>query len=248
PTPPEQAPQGLRGWGAPPPAEPEPPPVPEPELASAEELQPELEAAPASAPAFVDPWAQATPTEVEPSVPGPKAYSPEVDPWALDPFAAQAHAPTEAGPVFHPASAQSGSGARPSSFGFFELLDLGQPGQRAIVDVNSRPLAVLVHRDGVPKARIMIPANCPLPVTAQNVFHTYFDNQPGVRVVVLEGDSEDPEDCSYVGECLVMDLPLRPKGQAIEIVYAYDTDGRISVQARDVESGTQARVEFQRQR
>jgi hypothetical protein len=35
-------------------------------------------------------------------------------------------------------------------------------------------------------------------------------------VVVLEGESPDPDDCTRIGECLVTGLPARPKGQRIE--------------------------------
>lgn len=195
-------------------------------------------------PGFDDPWAApsagAPPQGGNPYADLDPQVLESVDPFAADPLA-QAQPPGASGGAPAPARAAD------SGYGFMDLVGMGgAPGQRAIVDVNSRALAVLVHRDGQPRARVMIPANTPLPVTATNVFNTVYDNQRGVRVVVLEGDSDDPDDCVRLGECLIMDLPQRPKGHPIEIHYCYDVSGRVSVHARDQATGAAATIQFQR--
>ena len=54
-----------------------------------------------------------------------------------------------------------------------------------------------------------------------------------VKVVVVEGESERPEACITLGECIVRDLPPGlPQNTAVEVEYAYSADGRISVSAR----------------
>ena len=78
-------------------------------------------------------------------------------------------------------------------------------------------------------------------------FYTINDNQPGVRVVILEGDEEDPERCTRIGECVISGFAPRPKGQPVEIGYTYDEDGQIKVWARDVQSGVSARVDLRRE-
>ena len=196
----------------------------------------------AQAPPGGDPFAQpGTPFAQAP--PGGDPFAPAQSRQAVNPWA---DLPPEQLESLDPFAPEDPFGPDPG-YGFMDLVGMGgAPGQRAIVDVNSRALAVLVHRDGQPRARVMIPANTPLPVTATNVFNTVYDNQRGVRVVVLEGDSDDPDDCVRLGECLIMDLPQRPKGHPIEIHYCYDVSGRVSVHARDQATGAAATIQFQR--
>ncbi|HBP20270.1 MAG TPA: hypothetical protein DEA08_21080 [Planctomycetes bacterium] len=119
--------------------------------------------------------------------------------------------------------------------------------QRAVQQVNARSLGVLIHRQGQPAVKIMLPRNTKLPATERQQFYTLNDNQTGVKVVVLEGEERDPEMCTRIGECIISGLPARPKGQPVEIGYSYDEDGQILVTAVDLGSGIQARVELKRE-
>ncbi len=99
------------------------------------------------------------------------------------------------------------------------------------------------HRKNV----ILIPKNTPLPTRASRVFKTARENQRSVRVRVVEGESDRPEDCIALGECVVRELPpgLPPKSD-IEVEYAYAANGRISVVARVPSVRYSAQVEIQR--
>ncbi len=120
------------------------------------------------------------------------------------------------------------------------------PPRRAVTNVNARPLGVLVYKQGLPRTSVMIRANSALPAVRRSRFFTIKDGQTAVKVVVLEGDAPDPDACTRVGELVITGLPSRPKGQEIEISYAYDADGRIQVMARDLGSGQVAQAELLR--
>jgi len=118
-----------------------------------------------------------------------------------------------------------------------------------LVNVNSHSLGVVgIH----PKTRlrtniVLIPRNTPLPARAVGTFTTAKKDQRSVRVPVVEGESERPEDCIALGECVVRDLPPGlPQGAPIEVEYRYAANGRISVSARVPSVRHSAQVEIAR--
>ncbi len=117
-----------------------------------------------------------------------------------------------------------------------------RPRPQVVQNVNARPLGVLVYSQGRPKTSVMIASNTPLPAVHKSRFFTIKDNQTAVKVVVLEGDSPDPQACARIGECVIQGLPPRPKGQEVEIAYCYDHDGRIHIVAQDLASGVMAQT------
>jgi len=116
-------------------------------------------------------------------------------------------------------------------------------------NVNSHALGVVTidPKTGVGKNHVMIPRNTRLPVQVQQIFQTNKDNQSRVSIQVLEGDAPDPMACSLLGKCRVRDLPenLR-KGSLVEVDYAFDDAGRISVTAREKTSGKEATIDIER--
>jgi molecular chaperone DnaK (HSP70) len=118
-----------------------------------------------------------------------------------------------------------------------------------LINVNSHSLGVVGievstgHRKNV----ILIPKNTPLPARASRVFKTAKANQRSVHVRVVEGESDRPEDCIALGECVVRELPpgLPPKSN-IEVEYSYAANGRISVVARVPTIRHSAQVEIER--
>jgi molecular chaperone DnaK len=64
---------------------------------------------------------------------------------------------------------------------------------------------------------------------------------------VIEGDAPDPMACSLLGKCRIAALPADlPKGSPVEVTYAFDTSGRITVRAEDRTSGQKASIEIER--
>jgi len=118
-----------------------------------------------------------------------------------------------------------------------------------LVNVNSHSLGVVgTHARTQQKINaILIPKNTPLPCRAARTFWTAQANQQDVCVVVVEGESQRPEACITLGECVVRDLPPGlPKSTAVEVEYAYSADGRITVSARVPSIRYSERVEIQR--
>jgi len=116
-------------------------------------------------------------------------------------------------------------------------------------DVNSHGLGVVAvnPRTGKPLNHIMIPRNTPLPAEKKQTFHTIQENQQRVSVKVVEGDAPDPAACSLIGKCRVTDLPSElKKGSPIEVTYAFDANGRVTVRAKDLTGGREAKIEIER--
>jgi molecular chaperone DnaK len=118
-----------------------------------------------------------------------------------------------------------------------------------LINVNSHSLGVVGVQPitGEKQKVVLIPKNTPLPCRASKIFHTGRANQRTVCVPVVEGESERPEECVLLGECIVSDLPPGlPQGTDIEVEYQYAANGRISVAARVPRIRYVAHVEIQR--
>jgi molecular chaperone DnaK len=116
-----------------------------------------------------------------------------------------------------------------------------------VKNVNSHSLGIVVMLpDGSERNVIMIPEQTELPAKVTKVFGTAEDNQVSVDISIVEGESEDPEDCTEIGTLVISDLPPRPKGSKVQVSYMYNEDGRIEILAKDVDTGSEARAEIKR--
>jgi len=116
-------------------------------------------------------------------------------------------------------------------------------------DVNSHGLGVAARNPKTGKTvnHIMIPRNSKLPIEVKQTFVTSEPSQRRVTIKVIEGDAPDPSACSILGDCKISDLPPDlPKGAPIEVIYAFDTTGRVRVRARDKTGGHEASIEIER--
>jgi molecular chaperone DnaK len=116
-------------------------------------------------------------------------------------------------------------------------------------NVNSHGLGVVATnpRSGKAINHVMIRPNTRLPAQKTQQFRTRQEGQPRVAIQVLEGDAPDPKACSLLGKCRITDLPPDlPKGSLIEVTYAFDTAGRITVKARDKTGGREAAIQIDR--
>jgi len=116
-------------------------------------------------------------------------------------------------------------------------------------NVNSHGLGVLATnpKSGKQINHLMIGRNTPLPVEVRQTFKTNKDGQQRVSIHVIEGDAPDPRACSLLGKCSITDLPAElPKGSLVEVTYAFDEAGRISVAAIEQTAGNLASIEIQR--
>ncbi|MCC7334364.1 MAG: Hsp70 family protein [Pirellulaceae bacterium] len=117
-----------------------------------------------------------------------------------------------------------------------------------VVNVNAHSLGVR-GTDAATKHKvnkILIPRNTPLPASRIYSFVTSRDGQRNAKVPLLEGESENPDFCTLLGECLVkIDVPL-PKGTGIKVICNYAANGTISVTAKLAHNNTAAYVEIRR--
>ncbi len=116
-------------------------------------------------------------------------------------------------------------------------------------DVNSHALGVVATDPAQNKVvnNVMIPRNTTLPFSITRVFRTNKENQQRISIQVLEGDAPDPMACSFLGKCQITELPPNlPKGTLVEVTYAFDKSGRISVSAREKNGGKEAAINIER--
>ncbi len=117
-----------------------------------------------------------------------------------------------------------------------------------VVNVNAHSLGVR-GTDAATKQKvnkILIPRNTPLPASRIYSFVTSRDGQRNAKVPLLEGESENPDFCTLLGECLVkIDTPL-PKGSGIKVICNYAANGTISVTAKLAQNNAAAYVEIRR--
>ncbi len=117
-----------------------------------------------------------------------------------------------------------------------------------VVNVNAHSLGIqgidLQTKQRINK--VIIPRNTPLPASATYLFTTTEDGQKNARVRLLEGESENPEFCSTLGQCVVRLDEFLPKGTAIRVNCCYDANGTISFAAHVPATKVSASVELRR--
>ncbi|MDR2169053.1 MAG: Hsp70 family protein [Planctomycetaceae bacterium] len=116
-------------------------------------------------------------------------------------------------------------------------------------DVNSHALGIVAIDPQTKELinHIMIPRNTTLPFEVSETFRTNKENQDKITIQVLEGDAPDPNACLLLGKCKITDLPPNlPKGSLVQVTYSFNKNGRISVNAKETNSGKQAATDIDR--
>ncbi len=113
---------------------------------------------------------------------------------------------------------------------------VGLPGVR-ITDVATHPLGIVVL-DSALRERIvsLIPQFTPLPCEKRGRFAYAYDGMTAVRVEVTEGVGEARDEVTVIGEVILDNLPPRPRGTPIEVVYRYTLNQILEVDVTDVET------------
>jgi molecular chaperone DnaK len=84
----------------------------------------------------------------------------------------------------------------------------------------------------------LIPQNTTVPTSRTKIFTTSRDNQTAVKILVLQGESQKADDNELLGEFVLTGLRRAQKGQVeIEVTFSINTDGIVSVSAKDLENG-----------
>lgn len=104
----------------------------------------------------------------------------------------------------------------------------------SISDVTSQSLGVITldNISGKDVNSIIIPKNTKIPCKKAEIFYTVVDNQSSIEIQVTEGDDTDVEYVSVIGKGQ-MELAPHPKNSPIEIIYTYDPDQTVFIEAID---------------
>jgi molecular chaperone DnaK len=110
-----------------------------------------------------------------------------------------------------------------------------------LLDVT--PLSLGVETQGGVATKIL-EKNTTIPCTKSQVFSTTEDHQDVVRIHVLQGEREMAEDNMTLGRFELVGIPPAPRGvPQIEVTFAIDTDGVVSVSAKDLGTGRSQSIE-----
>jgi L1 cell adhesion molecule like protein len=112
----------------------------------------------------------------------------------------------------------------------------------ALVLLDVTPLSLGIETAGGVMAK-MIKRNTPIPISKEEIFSTFSDNQPGVTVKVYEGERELTKDNNLLGTFQLTGIPPMPKGTArIKVTFSVDVNGIMSVKAIEESSGKENNI------
>ena len=109
-----------------------------------------------------------------------------------------------------------------------------------LLDVT--PLTLAIETAGG-VATPMIPRNTTIPTRKSQIFSTYSDSQPGVEIVVLQGERPMSRDNKKLGTFHLDGIPPAPRGvPQIEVTFDIDANGILHVSAKDLGTGKEQKI------
>jgi molecular chaperone DnaK len=109
-----------------------------------------------------------------------------------------------------------------------------------LLDVT--PLTLAIETAGG-VATPMIPRNTTIPTRKAQIFSTYSDSQPGVEIVVLQGERAMSRDNKQLGTFKLDGIPPAARGvPQIEVTFDIDVNGILHVSAKDLGTGKEQKI------
>jgi molecular chaperone DnaK len=113
---------------------------------------------------------------------------------------------------------------------------------RDVLLLDVTPLTLGIETAGN-VATPMISRNTTIPSKKTQVFSTYSDNQPGVEIVVLQGERPMSRDNKTIGNFKLDGIPPAPRGTPqIEVTFDIDANGILHVSAKDLGTGKDQKI------
>ncbi len=117
---------------------------------------------------------------------------------------------------------------------------MAEEAQVLLLDVTPQSLGVAIAGGYV---RTLIPKNTTVPTSTTEAFNTSRDNQTTVKIMVLQGESDLAHENELLGEFILTGLREAKRGEVeIEVNFEINSEGIVSVSARDKETGQQQSI------
>ena len=115
-----------------------------------------------------------------------------------------------------------------------------------LVDVI--PLSLGIEVEGKSFAKV-VPRNTPVPCKKKQEFTTVYDYQDEIDVRIFEGERSNTDGNHLLGEFQITGIERAKKGEPkIDVQFEVNTNGLLTVTARDRETGANAEVKLQHDR
>jgi molecular chaperone DnaK len=122
------------------------------------------------------------------------------------------------------------------------LAGAGEGSKSLLLDVTPQSLGVGTAGGLVD---VIVARNSSIPTSTTRTFTTSRDNQTQVKIQVFQGESRNSAENEQLGEFILTGLPEAPRGEVkIDVTFDIDTDGIVSVSARDKKSGIEQRIKI----
>ena len=113
--------------------------------------------------------------------------------------------------------------------------------QMILLDVTPHSLGIMTFGSNFEE---LIPQNTTVPTSRSKIFTTSRDNQTAVKILVMQGEHEKATENELLGEFILTGLRRASKGQVeIEVTFEINSDGIVSVSAKDLETGQQQSIQ-----